>query len=162
MHIDVMPYRVYFAARKRGALQARVTICIWQFKSRLRASCFISKVRGDRVTARKPNKVDKIEMNILEKYIKVKNLKRFHSKRWITRLVDRWRTGPAPRISANCRHKEHRCFERILRYRASSIPRLSEGRIKNRIRLYIYRSSITDIMKEIDFRLIELRTVVKS
>ena len=41
--------------------------------------------------------------------------KSFHSKRWITWLVGRWRTQPTAWINVNCRHIEHRHFERTLR-----------------------------------------------
>lgn len=40
----------------------------------------------------------------------------FDSKRWITRLVGRWKTGQNPRVNVNCRHIEHRHFERTLRH----------------------------------------------
>lgn len=40
--------------------------------------------------------------------------------RWITRLVDRWRTQQTVRPSLNCRHFDGRHFERILRYRVFS------------------------------------------
>ena len=38
-----------------------------------------------------------------------------HSKRWITRLVGRWRTQLTVWINVNCRHFDHQRSERILR-----------------------------------------------
>ncbi len=47
-------------------------------------------------------------------------VKNYYSMRWITRLVDRWRTQQTVRPSLNCRHFDGRHFERILRYRVFS------------------------------------------
>ena len=46
-------------------------------------------------------------------YLAVKTL--YNPERWITWLVDRWRTPLDARLHVNCRTHEHRLFERILR-----------------------------------------------
>lgn len=52
--------------------------------------------------------------NITEVFIwKFLKKKRYHSKRWITRLMGRWRTQQTVRHRVNCRTHEHRHFERI-------------------------------------------------
>ena len=45
----------------------------------------------------------------LKNFVKIKD----HSKRWITRLMGRWRTQQTVRHRVNCRTHEHRHFERI-------------------------------------------------
>ena len=47
--------------------------------------------------------------------MKYKQTNKYHSKRWITRLMGRWRTQQTVRHRVNCRTHEHRHFERILR-----------------------------------------------
>lgn len=61
-----------------------------------------------------------------------------YPERWITWLVDRWRTQLIARQLVNCRTHEHRHFERTLRSTEMSPgPRLAEGRSKNKTRLLV-------------------------